>query len=894
MSSRHATLRAKVLGIILLSILPLVGLSVYFAASQRQLAVSGMQRHLEMQAKEASRAEAQALSGMRQLLAGLALRGNVQQADAARCRRVFAAIVAMNPLFSNIGLTDSGGRVVCNAIAAPRPVELSDRPYFRKAVDTGQFAVGEYQIDRVTGCPSQSGALPVFSASGSIDSVLFASLDFKWMNRQSYRITQELPDGAILTKVDRNGTVLFRYPDPDRLFGKRLPEEALLGIVRSGGGGVREFTGSSGSRQVGFFSRLSHDDEIAGPASGDAYLILEIPRDRLFGPANRQFALNLAALAVVVLLAMGLILGFADRTVLGPLDLGMQVADTLPMLNRDGAAPKRGKFASLTQSIRRMADWIDQQGEALVESRALCASSEERYETLFDAAGDAIFSHEIDGTILDANRTACRWLEYTREELRGMSITALESAGQPADLPARSEELRWSGHISYESEYRTRSGAGIPTEVNARIVTIDGRETILSIARDITKRRRAEEAFRKVADQLRQSQKMEAVGTLAGGIAHDFNNLLTAITGYTQLLLSRLPNHSPMRFELGEIDKAAELATSLTRKLLTFSRKQVVQAKVLDVGCAVAGIEDMLRRLIGESYEMTVIREEALHPVLADPGQIEQIVMNLAINARDAMPLGGSIVIQVVNTKAGDKSAGGAGDGETGCGVLLLISDTGCGIREEILPNIFDPFFTTKQRGQGTGLGLATVHGMVQQLGGTIEVSSSPGAGSTFRVFLPRTNDCAALPAPSPEFIRKPGRQEKTILLVDDSDSIRMLLGSILRSAGYDVTEAVSGEEALRLADIGDPVDLLLSDVVMPGMNGRELGDRLLLQFPGVKVLLMSGYSEEHISKNGVLESGINFLPKPFAPAELLRHLAEMLHDPPHAGNPPGVTLGPG
>ena len=390
-------------------------------------------------------------------------------------------------------------------------------------------------------------------------------------------------------------------------------------------------------------------------------------------------------------------------------------------------------------------------------------------------------------------------------------------------------------------------------------------------------RRRAEDALREREDQLRQAQKMEAIGQLAGGVAHDFNNLLTIINVHSDILLEQLQGESPLRHDVEEISRAAARAASLTRQLLTFSRKQVVQPQVLDLARVVAGVEPMLRRLIGEDVEVETACDEPASPVLADEGELEQVLINLVVNARDAMPQGGKLHVSVRNVVVTDVACEKHPTLRPGDYVQLTVEDTGIGMTAETMMRAFEPFFTTKERGRGTGLGLATVYGIVKQSGGTITVDSAPGEGTTFAVYLP----VAAQPIVAPAIVaerRVPASAGETILLVEDEESVRRLARRVLEAQGYTVLEAINGADALRIAgDYAGVIDLLLSDVVMPEVGGRLLAERLTAARPETEVMFMSGYTDDDILRRGLLERGQRLIQKPFTATALVHDVRTLL-----------------
>jgi two-component system cell cycle sensor histidine kinase/response regulator CckA len=505
--------------------------------------------------------------------------------------------------------------------------------------------------------------------------------------------------------------------------------------------------------------------------------------------------------------------------------------------------------------------------------------SEERYRDLVENAHDIIYTHDLEGNYKSINAAAEQITGYTREEALRMNITQTvppEQLETVRQMIAR--KLAGDRITAYELEIIAKDGRRIPVEVNTALIIQDGVAVgIQGIARDVTERKKLEQ-------QLRQAQKMEAIGLLAGGVAHDFNNLLTVIIGYSDLTITRLRDDDPLQRNLEEIRRAGNFAASLTRQLLAFSRKQILQPRVLDLNSVVAEMGRMLRRLIGEDVELRTVLRPDLGKIRADPGQIEQVLMNLAINARDAMPGGGKLTIETQAVTFTEELADQPFAVSAGIYAKLLVTDTGIGMDEETVARIFEPFFTTKESGRGTGLGLSTVYGIIKQSGGYVLVHSEVGRGTTFAVYLPQVD------AGSEEYklstaIQDHLQDNETILLVEDQDTVRRTVSKILETYGYQVLEARNGGSALLLCERYEkPIDLLLTDVVMPEMSGRELADRLASQHPEMKVLYMSGYIDDVIVHHGVLDEGTAFIQKPFAADVLARKVREVLGDP---GKPP-------
>lgn len=491
-----------------------------------------------------------------------------------------------------------------------------------------------------------------------------------------------------------------------------------------------------------------------------------------------------------------------------------------------------------------------------------------QFQAVFDSALDAIFILDENWNYVDANPATCQLLGVSKEEVLGKP---LGSFADPADRNRLLDMFRSAAESGQQRRgtvrLMRRDGKRNDVEFSFSPNFLPGRH--LGIKHDITDRVRLEA-------QLLQAQKMEAVGRLAGGVAHDFNNLLTIITGYTQMLLSEIGEADRMRASIVQIAKAGERAASLTRQLLAFSRRQLLKPEIVNLNSILTDTATMLRRLIGEDIELVTVLEPDLGAVRADAGQIEQVIMNLAVNARDAMPSGGKLIIETANVEL-EASPVEPPTLPPGPYVRLAVSDTGVGMAPETLPHIFEPFFTTKEQGRGTGLGLSTVYGIVKQSAGDVWVYSEPERGTTFKIYLPRISESVARQEPQTS---PPGAQgTETILVVEDESAVRSLITQILKSSGYSVLEAENGEEALRICEQhGGRIDLAIADVVMPGMSGRELVAHIRRDCPKVRIIQMSGYTETAMMERGGLENGMIFIQKPFSPQILRQKVREALN----------------
>jgi two-component system cell cycle sensor histidine kinase/response regulator CckA len=504
--------------------------------------------------------------------------------------------------------------------------------------------------------------------------------------------------------------------------------------------------------------------------------------------------------------------------------------------------------------------------------------SEERFRRVVESAPAGILV-ERDLRFLYVNSAAVAMFgASSAAELLGRDVLELVSAGDRAEVVERSALVANRAAVPpKERSYLRIDGSPFPVEVSAAPIEFDQQPASLVFLLDITERKQTEAEKHRLEEQLLHAQRMESLGRLAGGVAHDFNNHLTVITGYCDMLLGRLEAGDGRREEIEEIRAAGERAGTLTQQLLAFSRKQMAERKPLNLNEVVAESGKMLRRLIGEHVEIVTVLDPALGLVVADRGQMNQILMNLTINGRDAMPGGGRIDIETANVDLGRDGALPHKDAAAGSYVRLSVADTGAGMSQETIEHVFEPFFTTKGLGIGTGLGLSTVYGIVRQSGGWIQVDSRLGEGSRFQIYLPRVADVVATREPSARQAVIPGGAE-TILVAEDQSEVRRLALRILRSNGYELLEASSGPEALQLSrGHSGPIHLLVTDVIMPGMTGRELASRLLATRPEMKVLYVSGYTADVIGREGVLEPGVAYLPKPFTPAQLSIKVREVL-----------------
>jgi two-component system, cell cycle sensor histidine kinase and response regulator CckA len=507
------------------------------------------------------------------------------------------------------------------------------------------------------------------------------------------------------------------------------------------------------------------------------------------------------------------------------------------------------------------------------EAELSLQESEEKYSKLFHLSHDAVIIHDVTGAIIDANYRAQEMFGYSEREMSDLGIFDLCRAETRTDCEKHLESLGEDAHVFFETDFVSRNEGVFQAEVSAGLLDLSDTKVVQTIVRNIADRRRLEE-------QLHQAAKMEAIGRLAGGVAHDFNNILTAMMGYSDMLMRQIPAEGPQHDKLVQISRAAARAAELTRQLLAFSRKQLLDMKVMDLTELIIELEKMLGRLIGEDVDLKTVLSPSLGRVQADPGQVEQIIMNLAVNARDAMPQGGTLTLETADVYIDEDYARMHAEVKPGPYVMFAVSDSGVGMDGETRSRIFDPFFTTKEKGVGTGLGLSTVYGIVKQHGGHVSAYSEPNQGTTFKVYLPRVEDPSE-PLAKTKPPRELPRGSETVLIVEDEEMVRDLACELLQMLGYKTLEAGDSREAQGVChSYKDAIHILITDVVLPYMDGKSLYDALSKTRPEMKVLFVSGYTDNAIVHHGVLDRDVHFLQKPFTMESIAAKVREVLEEP--------------
>ena len=763
---------------------------------------------------------------------------------------------------NHIFLFSPQGKIIAESPFLPnrRGLDLSFRSYIKETLATSAPVISDpYISSQPHKHPVIMMTAPVFDQEGKIIAILAGSLDLMRPNLLGKLSEKKIGKGGYLYLLTADRTMIM-HPDKARIF-KKIPEgrNPLYERALQGFEGTDENRNREGVPMLTSFKRLRVKNWL---------LAANYPKAEAYAPLVHAAQVLLAGILIITLTAFAVIRYFSQHLTRPLLELTQHVAD-LPEKNGEARlfhTTAQDETATLAHAFNAMLEKLDQQQEELRQR-------EEIYRTVTEFASDFIFWRAPDKKMIFVSNNCQALTGYSEEEFLA-DPGLLDALFHPEDRE------RWAGHAHPMDE----AGKELPLEF--RIITKGGQVRWVSHVctqiqveagrflglrgslADITERKQAAAEQEKLKSQLVQAQKMESIGILAGGVAHDFNNILSIILGYSELLLLELATNDPARAKVQTIHEAGSRAATLTRQLLAFSRKQVVQLAPCSLNQLILNLTKMLGRMIGEDISLEVRATAQDDTVLIDPGPMEQVLLNMAVNARDAMPTGGSLIVETENREL-DAEYADTHEGVTpGRYVVLSVSDTGQGMSREVQAKIFDPFFTTKERGKGTGLGLAMVFGIIKQLGGHIFVYSEPGRGTTFKIFLPvsqaaveKTSELSLPPLP---------QGNETILVVDDEPSLKTLVTAILRPLGYTMLEAGSGAEAMEISDaFSGRIDILLTDVIMPGMNGKELAEAITARRPETRVIYMSGYTDNAIAHHGVLDPGVVLIEKPITADKL-------------------------
>jgi len=838
-----ASLRLRLALLVAVGLLPLAGVLVWSAGEHREALVASLWTEAQRAAASSAEQHARTLAEAEGLLEGLAQLPAVSDGEPEACAAALRGLVGER--YANLGVAGVEGAVWCSAVPLASPLTVADRGWFRGAFGRNGFAVGEYQESRAAGRPVLTVARPIAHA-GAVTGVLYAELDlaaFTGAGREP-----ALPLGSFAALVDRGGRILARSPGSTSEVGDAFGDQVeAAGLLRAPPGLADHVPTSSGE------ALLAH--AVVGPVQEpDAHVFVVYPRAGAYAGVDAGLARLFGAIAATVMVILALVWVASDFL------LVRRVARLVVAAERLGAGDlgARAGLAHGPDEFGRLAAAFDQMAANIERITAL-------HRQTIEAAGEGILTLTANGRVSSANPAAARLLGLRPDQVVGANAHALLHGYDAAHAEA-SCPLKAAGHDGVErrdddDRFQRAAGGTFPSAWVAGPLR-EG-ERVVGVAlvfNDQTQRRKLEE-------QLRQSARMEAVGQLAGGVAHDFNNLLTAILGYSDLLRSNFSPEDRSWRDAHEIVRAAQRASGLTRQLLSFSRRREIQVRVLSLNEVVLGLEKMLRRLIGEHILLEVRLDEDIGRVRADQGQLEQVLMNLVVNARDAMPNGGELTLET--TPQGPPELGREG------WARLTVRDTGVGISPETLERVTEPFYTTKEG--GTGLGLATVARVVREAGGELRIESVPGEGTSVHVYLPVVlADDQEVSWPRPALAPVVGTE--TVLLVEDDPGVRSLSRRALEMCGYKVIECADPATARRTAQEQEgTIHLLLTDVVMPGMNGAELYAALTPLRPDLKVLFMSGYDGPGGPVPNVQGP---WLQKPFSPSVLAHRVRGVLDEP--------------
>jgi PAS domain S-box-containing protein len=998
-----------ILLISLATIFPL-GIILYQGLQHRTQAFIDSRALSERLAAEVAFDQQLLLSSAKQLMSTFSYIPAIRRRDTVATNALLVDLLRENPQITNFVIADEKGNAWASGLPMKDPSNAADRRYFRNVMATGRFSSGEFNIGRVRNKPTILFGYPLKDGSGRVTDVAVVSLSTDQYERHFQ--SKGLATDASLALFDYKGTVIFAQPSSASI-GQPDREDLFRKMTDGPDKGSFVASGLTGVRRMFTYRKL----RLPGESQPYMYVRAGISISSILERTQKDFLLGMGPITAAAILILLSSILLSKRFVLDKVAALREVTERISRGDLSARVPEivsGGELGELGSSFDNMANRLREADTERQEAVKELRENEERFRSLFESSRDALMTLEPPSWTFTSGNQA------TVEMFRARSVEDLTNYA-PGDLsPERQPDGRLSaekakemiekamreGSHFFEWTHKRINGEEFPATVLLTRMEIAGRQFLQATVRDITERKRAEEALQesdaryrglfehmlegiayckmifekgdpvdfiylsvnaafetltglkdvvgkkvsevipgiratdpslfeaygrvastgnhekienfvealqqwfsisiyspeqghfialfdvitsrknaeaekeKLQAQLQQAMKMEAVGRLAGGVAHDFNNLLTVITGYSELLLQKIGKDSPMHGNVEEIKRAGERAALLTQQLLAFSRKQIIEPKVILLDSMVAELAKMLTRLIGENIALQATTHKPLGSVKVDLGQFQQILMNLVVNARDAMPGGGKIVIETANVDLDAAYCALHPYVTPGRFVMLAVSDTGQGMSEEVKAHIFEPFFTTKERGSGTGLGLATTYGAVHQAGGSIEVYSEIGTGTTFKVYLPRVEEKVVKPVKDDRPADLPGGTE-TVLIVEDEGKLRDLCVQILEQLGYRVLQARNGTEAIaKVQDYGDRIHLLLTDVVMPGMNGSELATQLVLRNPEMKVLFTSGYTEDVISHHGVLAEGVSFIGKPYTPLALARKVREVLDKP--------------
>jgi hypothetical protein len=855
-------IRLHLVGLALLVALPLASLSIVRIVSERAEQQVATEREAMRMARLVSARVDERIRTADALLLGLSAELSTDARRRAQIDSTLARTVRLSAgRYANVFVTDSSGMLLGSGRALVGRLDtanaLSDRSYFRAARTASGYVISEPVRSRLLPDSAWIVVLARSLQNGTDRFTGIVGLSILLDSLADVVSAADLSGGPLVSVVDSSGIVIARSSNAQIYRGQRRFRPA----PRADTAAIGHFRDFEGRQRVTGYTYA---------ATAPWMVSVGMLESETTAAARRRLLSDL----LVFLLSAGV-------AVLVAYLMARQIVRPLTRLTDDARAITHGvagqrAVADGPTEIRSLGEAFNQMAETIERRNVALADSERRYRLLFDSNPLPMWAWDADTkALLAVNEAAIEHYGYDRDRFLGLQITDLLDPSEHARFSASRLPFLESRQGAGVWKHRTADGTLIDMDVVTTSSRRLGRASWLSVGIDVTARRAAERALMASEEQLRQSQKMEAIGAFAGGIAHDFNNLLTGMLGYCDLALDAMEPAQASYADIEEIRGLALRGADLTRQILAVSRKQVVQPAYIDPNAVVRGLDRLLRRVIGEHITFLTELSPEIGSVYADAGQLEQVLLNLAANARDAMPDGGTL--RIVTRPLGNCEVKAFGVSTEKSWLALSVHDTGTGMSPEVRERVFEPFFTTKERGKGTGLGLALAYGMMDQAGGVIRLDTAPGEGATFHLILPSHVRTVAVAAEETADVGSL-RGTETILVAEDEDSVRAVTTAALASRGYNVLAAADGESALVLArQYPHTIDLLLTDVVMPGINGRELAELMICERADLRVLFVSGYTDDASLLHGIRTDELSFLQKPFSPVDLIRRVRSML-----------------
>ena len=844
-----------------------------FFSFEKQLKTTISQSQFALVAGLASEIDQKLLAAHSQLKAAAQSITQASLQDPDSAQSFLQSMTVLQKVFDNqISILTADGKILAEEpfLSARRGFDASFRSYYQKTAATLSPVISDPYVSSMSNKnPIVMMTAPILDDKGALAGMMLGAINLMGDNLLKDISQIALGQHGYLYLSARESRTMIIHPDPNRILEPIPPGiNILYDRAIEGFEGTGETVNTYGVRMLTSFKRLKSTDWILA-----ANYPLSEAHDAIINLKEKFYLAGSVGILCIFCVVYFLII-----YLLKPLVLLTRHVEALP--GKEGAdklmlIKTNDEIGSLSQAFNHMIEKLDLQKEALKKS-------EERYRTIYNSVNDAIFIQDItSGAILDVNKKMCEMYGFSREETSLLDVGNLSAGASPYTLEeamARIAKAVQGEPQAFEWKAKNKEGDLFWVDVRMKVVAIDGVDRLLVTVRDITQRKQTELDRALLEDRLLQSQKLEAIGTLAGGIAHDFNNILTALIGFSSLLHAKMAANDPLRTYVEQILKSSDMAVNLTRNLLTFTRKQVTETKLINVNTVICGVEKLLRQLLSEEIELKTMPADEDAVIMMDITQMEQILLNLATNARDAMPHGGKMMIETLLMQFDDSFIRAHGFGKPGKFVLLSVTDTGIGMEEKIKERIFDPFFTTKGVGKGTGLGLSTVYGIVKQFKGFITVYSEPGEGTAFHIYFPLATDKKEAKKVSLPFAIEGGSE--TILIAEDHMDSRCLIKEVLGINGYDVIEAVDGLDALqKYLSCKQKISLLILDVVMPKKNGVDTYTEIKNINPSIKVIFISGYTGDVVLDKGLQEERYNFIAKPLSPNTLLMKVREILDE---------------